>query len=92
MTIDGNYPKQACSEKVSGAPIVTVNVDKNGTPVANSAEVLSKTGSAILDENARSMVQGMNYIPGEAQSYVVKVLFKYDWIMKPWCFACLVYA
>ena len=78
LTIAGNYPKAACPDKLSGAPIVSVDVDKNGAPIADSVELLSKSGSATLDENAISMVQGMNYSAYGAPSYVVKVGFEYD--------------
>jgi cell division septation protein DedD len=78
LAIAGNYPKAACADKISGTPIVSVNVDKESNPIPSSIELLSKSGSATLDDKAISMVQGMNYSAYGAESYIVKVGFEYD--------------
>ncbi|MCA1991137.1 MAG: TonB family protein [Coleofasciculus sp. S288] len=75
--VRGNYPKEACSERLSGTSIITVKVDERGNAVGR-AEV-SRSSNPIFDSIALSTARGINFAAtGQALAYQVPVSFEYD--------------
>lgn len=78
MRLAGTYPKEACSEKLSGTAVFRVLVGAD-SKIAN-IQLLQSAGNSAFDQQARQDINARSFPNSTAQpkSYRVSVAFEYD--------------
>jgi TonB family protein len=76
ISIKGQYPKDACLQKLEGSTTYGVMVNAQGE--ATNLQLIKSSGYPIFNQNARHEISFHNFPKNVAKPYLVKVDFTYN--------------